>query len=649
MEGDTAVESAPAPCARGKGEAGIKKEFMRPVRSYASRTVSAPAPPAEAAKGNDAASEASTTASAASADSANTTTGDVAEAATGVAEKRPASESAEADAPPAKRKRGMNKSRKPTVNRLPMAQRLCSQVARSEDCTYGEKCRFSHNIAAFLAAKPKDLEGECVIFSETGKCPHGVMCRFAGKHLSASNENVTNLDVANSYHPTTVNFLSKELQTELRQRSYDFSRTDAISRDLDRLCGVSKDGTQKQSGGGNDAVPASSASVAEASAAAVAAPTKTLGAVTDLDQIRLRPQEKKIIDFSDKLYLAPLTTVGNLPFRRICKRYGVDITCGEMALATQLLQGQTSEWALVRRHECEDIFGVQIAGSFPDTMTRCVQVLQERCELDFIDINVGCPIDLVFKKGAGCALMGRQTRFERVVRSVSAAMDIPLTVKMRTGVYDRKYNAHELIPKLYDWGASLVTVHGRSREQRYTRSADWDYLSKCASAADGRYFYGNGDILSYEDFENHRNITGLSGVMLARGALIKPWLFTEIKEKRHWDISSSERFDILRDFSKYGLAHWGSDSKGVETTRRFLLEWLSFLHRYIPVGILETLPQRINERPAPYFGRDDMETLLASDNCQDWVKISEMLLGPVADGFSFLPKHRANSYQAPSQ
>lgn len=98
-------------------------------------------------------------------------------------------------------------------------------------------------------------------------------------------------------------------------------------------------------------------------------------------------------------------------------------------------------------------------------------------------------------------------------------------------------------------------------------------------------------------------------------------------------------------YSNYGLEHWGSDQQGVNTTRRFLLEWLSFLHRYVPAGVVEYgKRQRMNQRPPHYFGRCDLETLLSSTQSVDWIRISEMLLGPVPDSFSFIAKHKSNSY-----
>ncbi|KAJ8971887.1 hypothetical protein NQ314_000500 [Rhamnusium bicolor] len=106
-------------------------------------------------------------------------------------------------------------------------------------------------------------------------------------------------------------------------------------------------------------------------------------------------------------------------------------------------------------------------------------------------------------------------------------------------------------PKFKEWGASLITIHGRSREQRYTKSADWQYIRTVAQAAAPLPVLGNGDILSYDDYKNAmETVPELTGIMIGRGALIKPWIFTELKEQKLWDISSTERFDILKKVYK---------------------------------------------------------------------------------------------------
>ncbi|XP_038973378.1 tRNA-dihydrouridine(47) synthase [NAD(P)(+)]-like isoform X2 [Phoenix dactylifera] len=362
--------------------------------------------------------------------------------------------------------------------------------------------------------------------------------------------------------------------------------------------------------------------------------------------LKPHPRERKLIDFRGKLYLAPLTTVGNLPFRRICKALGADITCGEMAMCTNLLQGHASEWALLRRHSSEDVFGVQICGAYPDTIARAVELIDRECLVDFIDINMGCPIDIVVNKGAGSCLLTKPMRMKSVIQAASCTINIPLTIKVRTGYFEGRNRIDSLISDISDWGASALTIHGRSRQQRYSKLADWDYIYQCArKAPDALQVLGNGDIFSYLDWNKHSaDCPELSSCMIARGALIKPWLLTEIKEQRHWDISSEERFNILKDFVRFGLEHWGSDMKGVETTRHFLLEWLSYTCRYIPVGLLDVIPQRVNWRPPCYHGRNDLETMMASDSAADWIRISEMLLGKVPEGFTFAPKHKSNAY-----
>ncbi|XP_037021207.2 tRNA-dihydrouridine(47) synthase [NAD(P)(+)]-like [Artibeus jamaicensis] len=548
-----------------------------------------------------------------------------------------------------KRARGQNKGRPHVKPTHYDKNRLCPSLVQESaaKCFFGDQCRFLHDVNSYLETKPADLGPRCVLFETYGRCPYGVTCRFARAHLGPEGQNLVQEEVVQA--PPVRNGLDKALQQQLRKRKIHFERAEQALRQLGKghLLGPTPSVTAPTgtvSAPGQDNCDTQQAPIGPSTVTPPRSPIQTCGSLTDEDIVRLRPCEKRQLDIGGKLYLAPLTTCGNLPFRRICKRFGADVTCGEMAVCTNLLQGQTSEWALLKRHHCEDIFGVQLEGAFPDTMTKCAELLNRTIEVDFVDINVGCPIDLVYKKGGGCALMNRSAKFQQIVCGMNQVLDVPLTVKIRTGVQERVNLAHRLLPKLRDWGAALVTLHGRSREQRYTKLADWQYIKQCVMAASPMPLFGNGDILSYED-ANCAMQTGVAGIMIGRGALLKPWLFTEIKEQRHWDISSSERLDILRDFTHYGLEHWGSDTQGVEKTRRFLLEWLSFLCRYVPVGLLERLPQRINERPPYYLGRDYLETLMASPKAADWIHISEMLLGPVPPNFVFVPKHKANAYK----
>ncbi|XP_031830049.1 dihydrouridine synthase 3 [Nomia melanderi] len=556
--------------------------------------------------------------------------------------------------------RGQNKAR-PAPFKAQRQVNLCPWIAdqtvdEPEKKCDNKRCTFLHDRIEYLKIKPDDIGTECYLFNLTGKCPRGAACRMGSKHLTEDGLNIIDKEKEEDFKkksPSTKNHLTKNLQMQLRKHKYNFSEAEkivkanepsrkkaVIEKESERPTDTNK--CEMKNGSATDV------SITESSNKSPAADNteQKLGPVEDYDLVKCRDSEKKKIDWKNKILLSPLTTVGNLPFRRICKEYGADITCGEMALAPRILKGAHEEWALVKRHESEDIFGVQLCGNNPGVLTRCAQLLNKEIDIDYIDLNLGCPIDLIYRQGGGSGMLNRLNVLETVVKSVSQVLDIPLTVKTRTGVYIDKPIAHNLIPKFREWGVSMITVHGRSREQRYTKLADWEYIDKCAKAAQPIPVFGNGDILSFDDYQRIQNTyTNVQGITIGRGALIKPWIFTEIKEKKLIDISSSERYDILKKYANYGLEHWGSDTRGVETTRRFMLEWISFLHRYIPVGILERPPQRINERPPFYRGRNDMETLMASSNCADWIKLSEMLLGKVPEGFHFLPKHKANSWK----
>jgi len=528
----------------------------------------------------------------------------------------------------------MNKSR--PQYRPTSTVKLCSRIVEGRVCTYGDACKFSHDIDAFVAVRPPDLDGLCPIYSLKGYCRFGPTCRFSGTHGSS------NMPPESEGEVWETNELPRELPNRLRKHQYDFAKADNIAER------VLADIQEQQQLERERARVGRADDIADTTAPEGSARTSEIEANDESGSTKpeIHARERKKVDFRGKTYLAPLTTVGNLPFRRVCKDFGVDITCGEMAMATNLLQAQSSEWALLRRHKCEDVFGVQLAGNAVAAMGRAAQLIEETCNVDFIDINMGCPIDVVCNRGCGAGLALKPTRVQGIVRTMSEVLSCPLTVKMRMGYEMDKPTAHKLIPKVIGWGAATVTVHGRSRQQRYSKLANWDYISECASLSTVPLI-GNGDAFSYEDVEEKMALTGgVSAVMFARGALVKPWIFTEVKERRHWDISSSERLEMLKTFTKYGLEHWGTDELGISRTRNFMLEWLSFLYRYVPVGLLERLPARIQERPPAFCGRDELETLMASSNAADWVKITEMLLGPCPTDFNFVPKHKANAYAA---
>jgi tRNA-dihydrouridine synthase 3 len=596
-----------------------------------------------------------------------------------------------------KRNRGQNKGREGQdlgyksgfVAAGGVKGQYCRMVATGKICKFGDKCRDEHDFNKYLASRPADLPAHllappgglalCPVYRTRGTCPSGISCRYSGSHTNPDNGAQLWGEPSGEY-AKEVNFLPGDAMYDLRKKRYVY------------LAGAPGDASVQ--------APASEASKVLDDGASSEARDRWKGWVS-MDA-RIRAGEKRTIDFREKVYVAPLTTVGNLPFRRIAVDLGADITCGEMAVSTQLVAAIPSEWALVRRHPSERTFGVQLAGSNPAIMAEVAELIERHLEVDFVDINMGCPLDDVCNKGMGAGLMGKPGKMRDILTRMNSILSCPITMKLRAGLEDRAEArfAHKTVQKVRLWSlaasavgankalVAAVTIHSRTRQQRYSRYADWEYVHTVVEAASSSSVsasysqlladgfkperlamgapgilsskvddvvtfsgdvlpslpvIGNGDILHWEDFYSHSASTGTVTNLLGRGVLIKPWLVQEIKERRTIDISSSERLDILRKFVNYGLEHWGSDQNGVNHTRRFLLEWLSFLYRYVPVGCLEVLPQRMNDRVPAFVGRDDLETLFASPYAQDWIKISEMLLGPVPHDYSFIPKHKSSS------
>jgi tRNA-dihydrouridine synthase 3 len=285
--------------------------------------------------------------------------------------------------------------------------------------------------------------------------------------------------------------------------------------------------------------------------------------------------------FRDKLWLAPLTFGGNLPFRRLCVELGAEITVGEMALVRNLLRGEGQEFALLRSHASEPFFGAQLADRDPETLAQGTKIAAER-GARFVDLNCGCPIHDMVRRGLGSQLLQKPGKLGRLVASMVAAVEIPITVKVRTGWTESEQNISEIARVCEESGASALTIHGRTREQRYTRAADWDLIGKVAKERTIPVV-GNGDILTWYECRDRMARAGVTSVMLARGALIKPWLFREIREQKTWLPSPEERFSLLWRFVELLKEHFRDDEKGRRRALKFLPWHLEFFRRYRPM------------------------------------------------------------------
>ena len=284
--------------------------------------------------------------------------------------------------------------------------------------------------------------------------------------------------------------------------------------------------------------------------------------------------------FDGKLWLAPLTVGGNLPFRRLCVEFGAEVTVGEMAVVKKLLENRTAEFALLRSHPTEPFFGAQLADKKPETLAEGARIAEAR-GARFVDLNCGCPIDVITRRGLGASLLKKPGRLGRLVEAMRKAVQVPVTVKLRAGWAEGKENVSQLARVCEEAGASAIALHARTRDQRYSRAADWDLIGRVASER-SIPVVGNGDILTHFEAAERMARAGVRSVMLARGALIKPWLFREIREGRSFLPTPEERFSILWRLRDLFFDHFGGEDRGRRRTQRFLQWHLNFLCRYQP-------------------------------------------------------------------
>lgn len=233
------------------------------------------------------------------------------------------------------------------------------------------------------------------------------------------------------------------------------------------------------------------------------------------------------IKISGNLILAPMAGVTDLPFRLLCKEQGADLIYTEMVSAKGIYFNNKNTESLLLINEKEKPLALQIFGSDPILLSEMAKKI-EHLNFDFLDINMGCPVPKVVNNAEGSALMKNPKLVGEIINKVSRAIQKPVTVKIRKGFDDQNVNAVEIAKIAEANGASLVAVHGRTREQYYSGSADWEIIRKVKESV-SIPVVGNGDVFSAEDAKRMIEYTGCDGIMIGRGVRGNPWLFSQIK------------------------------------------------------------------------------------------------------------------------
>jgi len=309
---------------------------------------------------------------------------------------------------------------------------------------------------------------------------------------------------------------------------------------------------------------------------------------------RKRRQVREIFA-SRRLLLSPMSGVTDMVFRDLCRRHGADFSYCEFVSADGVLHGNASTRELMELSPGETNVGIQLFGSNPNSLAEAAREA-ERLGPTLIDLNFGCPVKKVVKKNGGSALLCNVPLVEEITRAVVESTRVPVTAKIRLGWSTNSMNYMEVCQMLEEAGACAITIHGRTRDQLFRGSADWEPIAEVKAAATVP-IVGNGDVCSGDDYLRMRRETGCDAVMIARAAIGNPFVFEEMKaaeENRPYQPPTvAQIIDVILDHLDREIALKGA-RVGMNRMKR---HFSSYLKGYPNVAELRKRVFATSDRP----------------------------------------------------
>ena len=256
------------------------------------------------------------------------------------------------------------------------------------------------------------------------------------------------------------------------------------------------------------------------------------------------------IEIDTPVVLAPMAGITNTAFRRLCREFGGGLYVSEMVTSRALVEQTEGSLRIIGHHESEDVRSVQLYGVDPVTISRAIKLLVDQDKADHIDLNFGCPVPKVTRKGGGAALPWKRDLFEAILNSaVKAAGELPVTVKMRKGIDSEHLTFLDAGKTARDAGVAAIALHGRTASDYYSGVADWNAIAELRESLPDVQVLGNGDIWSAADAIRMMRETGVDGVVVGRGCLGRPWLFGDLQkafDEYRRDPNSNAAIDLIQ-------------------------------------------------------------------------------------------------------